>query len=343
MNAELSTLLSVAGSAWSVQSEFDWSRVVMVQNAASIPATTIDNDPQSGVNRGFNLVVLNRRGEPAFYVKCRPAVVGGVGRESRILSALHGDPELSPIVPAVQSSTSVRMQVQVMPYLHGQSLSTLDDALGPAEWREASNGILLTAERIAQRAGARCPEDLPAAAAVSIADQGAVALEYLLNIGLSVDDAAALHAVTVTAGLVPQHFQHGDLWSANIIKVAAGWRILDFEQYGVIQVPLFDAFHLVRFAPGMRGAMLAGRWVNAMLGESTPWAIMSRQVIRETAERHRLSEDVINGALAFYLPTMAASLRRRGNPSTVWAPVLLEAQTFARHLRSGGSLKLAFR
>jgi hypothetical protein len=45
---------------------------------------------------------------------------------------------------------------------------------------------------------------------------------------------------------VPSHPQHGDLWPGNIIQDEHGrWCVIDYETFGQVEFPLYDAYHLV--------------------------------------------------------------------------------------------------
>ncbi len=330
---ELARLLGLAGYPAAAVNDFDWSRLLVVQNIGPVPPE--EGHPEySGWNRGVGLALIDARGRPTHYVKCRPVGGGTAGRESRVLAALGANPDLRSLLPTVRESASTRAHLQLIPYLAGENFEAVGDVMKPAAWADAINGILDAMDRIASAANAQCvewqgPDDM-----ISVAEEVAPVLEYLQALGLSAHDAAILRDATDRAGMVRAQLQHGDLWPANIIKSKSGWRILDFEHYGVLRLPLFDALHLIRSAPGLRRAALSGVWLQAITDPQNAWSRTSQMLIRSAADRRQLDDPHIVGLMVFYLATMTSVLQRRGNQPFIWERLLRETQRLAMLLRS---------
>jgi hypothetical protein len=157
-------------------------------------------------------------------------------------------------------------------------------------------------------------------------------LQRIVQLGLSPEDADALALALSVARPAMPHPQHGDMWPANIVKTRRGWQILDFEDYGLIQVPLFDAIHFARSAPMPRNG---ATWFDVMCAPDTEWSTATRLVLRAAAQRRGLERDVVTGTLIYYLVSMTARLHERDNPRAVWGGLLSEVQSLAGLLRAG--------
>jgi hypothetical protein len=337
VNAELAELLVAAGCGTAASMEASWSRFVMVYNVSRIPRGGSRNGPRRhgvGVaHRGFNLILLDESGDPSHYVKCRPAGDPRVQRETRVMAALHAHPALGDIVPDALYRTNERLAVHVCPYVEGENLESDVASYSARAWQQAASEILLAADLIAEHAPAACPADVEVPATpMNLLTATAADLQRVVQLGLSPEDADAISLALSVARPTAAHPQHGDMWPANIVKTRRGWQILDFEDYGLIQVPLFDAIHFARSAPMPRGG---ATWFDAMSGPDTEWTTATRSVLRAAAQRRGLERDVVTGALVYYLVSMTARLHDRDNPRPVWAGLLSEVQSLAALLRAG--------
>jgi hypothetical protein len=312
--------------------ESSWSRFVMVYNVSRIPRGGPRRHGAGVAHRGFNLILLDERGNPSHYVKCRPAGDPRLQRETRIMAALHAHPELAKIVPDAWYRTSERLAVHVCPYVDGDNLESNVSKYSVRAWEQAATQILIAADRVAERAPSLCADIEMPAADLDLHTATAADLQRIVQLGLSPDDAAVISRALSVAGRAKPHAQHGDLWPANIVDTPSGWQILDFEDYGLVQIPLFDAIHFVRSAPMPRDGK---SWFDVMNAPDTEWTHASRRVLRAAAQRQGLELDVVTAALAYYLVSMTARLHDRDNPRTIWGGVLSEVQTLASQLRTG--------
>jgi hypothetical protein len=332
VNAELAELLVAAGCGTAASMESSWSRFVMVYNVSRISRGGPRRHGVGVAYRGFNLILLDERGDPSHYVKCRPAGDPRLQRETRVMAALHAHPELAEIVPDALYRTNERLAVHVCPYVEGTNLESTVAGYSPREWEQAAAEILLAADRVAGYAPSLCADVEPPASLVSLHATTASDLERVVQLGLSPEDADAIALALSVARPAAPHAQHGDMWPANIVDTRRGWQILDFEDYGLIQVPLFDAIHFARSAPMPRGG---DSWFDVMFRADSEWTQATRRVLRAAAQRRGLEHDVVTGALAYYLVSMTARLHERDNPRSVWGGVLSEVQALASLLRAG--------
>jgi hypothetical protein len=335
INAELAELLVAAGCGVGADIESAWSRVVMVHNVSRVPR---GGPRRTGTltNRGFNLLLLDDHGEPSHYVKCRQAGDATLQRETRIMAALHAHPDLQSIVPSARALASERLELHVAPYVEGENFQASVDKLSARAWASAASGILLAADRVADLAPTLCAELASSAGRAYMEQEVNLTLRRILALGLPPEDVEPLRRAIAIASAAPRHAQHGDLWPANIVRTRTGWQFLDFEDYGIVQMPLFDTLHLVRYAPGLPTTEPGG-WLGAMSGPDTSWTRAIRGVVAAAVERGHLSDDIVTGATAYYLVAMAVRLHERGNPRSSWEPVLLEASEMAARLRDGES------
>jgi hypothetical protein len=332
VNAELAELLVAAGCGTAASMEASWSRFVMVYNVSRIPRGGPRLHGAGVAHRGFNLILLDERGDPSHYVKCRPAGDPRLQRETRVMAALHAHPDLAKIVPDAWYRTSERLAVHVCAYVDGENLESNVSKYSVRAWEQAATEILIAADRVAEHAPALCVDIEMPAAPLDLHAATAPDLQRVVQLGLSPDDADAISRALAVAARAKPHAQHGDLWPANIVDTPSGWQILDFEDYGLIHIPLFDAIHFVRSAPMARDGK---HWFDVMNAPDTDWTHASRRVLRAAAQRRELGHDVVTAALAYYLVSMTARLHDRDNPRTIWGGVLAEVQTLASQLRAG--------
>src|SRR5439155_45094 len=204
-----------------------WSEALILQNYGAIPPA-VGKHGFYVWNRGFNLLLLGRRGEPRYFCKCRPAADQNLGRETAVLRALNRDPELSGVAP------------------------------------------------------------------------------------------------------LPRLLQHGDLWPANILWHQGSWRLLDFESFGRVQVPLYDVHHFVRTCGSLRRprSEATGGWLDRLASRDRE-AALCRETIRREAGELGLNAAQALGVLLYYLVDITAQFRLRGVPRSFWGPLALEVQRAA--------------
>ena len=332
LNADLAELLVAAGCGTAASMESSWSRFVMVYNVSRIPRGGPRRHGVGVAHRGFNLILLDDDGDPSHYVKCRPSGDPRLQRETRIMAALHAKPALAEIVPDALYRGNDRLAVHVCPYVEGENLEANIASHSVRTWEQAASEILVAADLVADHADAIGSDVELSRTPISLQAATAADLQRIVQLGLSPEDADAIDLALSATRPVKPHAQHGDLWPANIVQTRRGWQILDFEDYGLIQIPLFDAIHFVRAAPMPRDGQ---SWFEVMNSRETEWTRATRRVLRAAAGRRALESDAVTGALAYYLVSMTARLHERDNPRTIWGGVLSEVQTLASLLRKG--------
>jgi len=132
-----------------------------------------------------------------------------------------------------------------------------------------------------------------------------LALLELLGLDATASSQLARHFCAVQ---LPAWPQHGDFWPRNVLVVAGGWKVLDFEACGEIVLPLYDVFHMIRGCSEAASGG-AGNWLEL-------WAEAGMAARPLSASVRRLSRGLettaMEAALVAYLVEFAARLHRRG-------------------------------
>ena len=212
--------------------------------------------------------------------------------------------------------------------------------MSPAEWRAS----ILALTRLAcdvGHAGRACLPELVRAEAFDFFREGEAPLATL---PLGGAQRAALAEALRAAGTAPTFPQHGDLWPGNVIRERETWRLLDFDLFGRVDAPLFDACHLTFTSTDY---LLSGGH-----GLDIPWVLRlqghddlgrgGREILRQNAVAQGLSADQALGGLLYYLVEATARLLRKGAQSDVWGAPLAEAAAMADGLRGGGDPREIF-
>jgi fructosamine-3-kinase len=132
---------------------------------------------------------------------------------------------------------------------------------------------------------------------------------------------------------VPGRLQHGDLWPANVLRRGDSWWLLDYELFGEVRVPLYDALHLLRTSDRIRRPR-AETWVASLMDETAETAA-TRAILGRAAQRHGLTPAEVAAAFVYYVADGAARSWRRQAAADFWEPVLAEAETLADLEASG--------
>jgi Ser/Thr protein kinase RdoA (MazF antagonist) len=103
---------------------------------------------------------------------------------------------------------------------------------------------------------------------------------------------------------MPRELQHGDLWPDNVLRHAGGWQLIDFAEFGDVNVPLYDLWHMIRYRPRGR--------IARMRPFANRWDAVRRQLISSEMRRLQLSPAEIGATRLFYLVHMAAYRTRHG-------------------------------
>ena len=341
MNVALAQALGVAVGALGDTLPADWRRIVMIKNDGPIPVPVrpLVGDP----DRGFNLLLLSESGQPVHYVRCRDATDAVATREAEILQRLSEAPDVRAHIPESASSRADGIQVLASRYMQGRLLAHVLRGMPAARWREALFELTDLAMSIGAAAEQRVP-GLRNPAPFVFLTEAEEPLGSLAASGLAQQDAEALARLLAHAGSVARFPQHGDLWPGNVIRDGAVWRLLDFELFGRVEAPLFDACHLTYTSTeylltGGRG--FGGSWI-AHLRNERPVGLAARAVLRRSADAHGLAPREAIGALIYCFVEMSDRLRRRGAQASVWQVPLAELGAIAGMIRDGADLEAAF-
>ena len=318
------------GGPWS------WSDAVMVLNVGAI----LSPAPERGdlmSNRGFNLVLFDRSGAPEYYCKVRPSHHTEALRGIRVLVALR-DAGLDGLVPRTWEVASTELLVQVSEHVPGVPFSQRIARLGPAAMARAAEEVLALADRVSRTAAAVAPAELVGGGRVAIASRAAPVLEYLADGLLSPDQVAALGQAMEEAGEVPGLPQHGDLWAGNVVQRRDGWTLLDFELFGLVDVPLYDVLHFLRttwyLRNGHKRRTAAATWLASLAGDSADTAL-ARTALRSQCDAMGLTGAQVRGMVAYYVTDIAYRSHRRRVPGWMSERLVGEAAALGRMLRSG--------
>jgi hypothetical protein len=348
MTSSLAALLEQAG--FDTSERGFWQRVVMVHNWGMLPAEQLDEGDVMAT-RGFNALVLDRAGVPTHFCKCRPPTKAWI-QQTALYAQMSRVPALRRIIPRARDVSSRDLHMSITTYVPGRLLASRVSWMRRATLRATLREILEEMETISQHAAVIDPEEDPQ---VDLAGQSAWAFDAIPLSLLAAENASVLRATVAAAGRVARVPQHGDLWPMNVLRYDHRWLLLDFEIFGRIQVPLYDAFHLVRSCWAMRQGWLqrTAHWLRNPV--TSPWApnwIASlrsasasdpyRQTLAWAQARHGLTNTKAVGALAFYLIDVAARMYLRRLPMVYVEPYLRDLGVLAESLASGETFAAAF-
>lgn len=339
MSSVIATLLATSGAPIARRG-IDWKRVLLVNNVGAIPNNAVAGEVEE--NRGFNLVFLDASGSPELFCKCRPAN-SGFRERSSIAARLSRIPALSELMPRSWAVHTQVVDAEVTRYVDGPLLEQYLPAMTTEEVIATLNVVIDAAATISQHA-ACVGSDLPVREPeISLADASAWMEGTLREAGLTASAWSTLFGALERGGRVPGALQHGDLWPRNVIAAAGRWQILDFEQYGSVQVPLYDALHLVRTAWDARTThRKPGRaWLDELVGGSAEGAAY-RVVLRNAAEHAGVTPRQAAGALVYYVVDVLARMQRRRALPPYATPFLVEAERLAEFIAKAGRVEDVF-
>jgi len=342
MKHELHELLVAADRAGNLTRDIPEDGILIVENYGAIPPAV----RRSGCyvwNRGFNVVLLGRDDAPRYFCKCRPIADGNLERETAVLRALNSDPELCTIVPRASGARDGEVQLQLNEFVPGWLYERALPRLTEFAWVESMAQILSVARMVSRRATNLLPSLLttPAPAPAPLCVAAANALRELSAVGLAADVLQGLERALARAGAIPPLLQHGDLWPGNVLWHHGSWRLLDFEVFGIVQTPLYDACHFVRNCWTLREPRVAATttWVARLASDARDAELCRRTILTE-ARHLGLAATQAAGVLAYYVVDATAQLIRRGTPQVAWAPLMREVLAAGELLRGGAALRL---
>jgi len=340
MTSNFAALLEQAG--FDTAERGFWQRVVMVHNWGMLPAEQL-HEGDVMATRGFNALVLDRSGVPTHFCKCRPPTKAWI-RQTALYARMSRVPALRRIIPRARDVSSRDLHMSITTYVPGRLLASRVPWMRRTTLGATLREILEQMETIAQYADAI---DLEEDSHVDLAANAAWAFDAIPSSLLAAEKAAVLRATVAAAGRLRRVPQHGDLWPMNVLRYDGRWLLLDFEIFGRIQVPLYDAFHLVRSCWAMRQGWLqrtvhrmrnpaASRWAPNWIAclrssSSDPY----RHTLAWARARHGLTNTEAVGALAFYLIDVAARMYLRRLPMEYVEPYLRDLGVLAECLAAG--------
>ena len=285
-----------------------WNQVLVLRNLGyAYGSVDIRGAPAA---RGMHLILLAPDGSPSKYVKCRP--VGGAGEhEAAVLKALAEDPVTSSSVPSsscrvVEGAHFLAMEIidglRLDHYLKGRSGALAEEMIGRILDVTGSFQEVMDETSTVPSGDVDLNDPWPALGS---------AIPTLLEAGFSTDQLERLEALLQDAGPMPRQSQHGDLAPINIILRGSGIVVLDFDLYGEVSMPLFDAWHLVRLSTRFGSQGDHPLW----------WEGRTARLVHERGRQLGLDPSQIRGTLAWYLAMMQHILMRRRNIETYWRPL----------------------
>ena len=234
MNRELRRLLELAGYPDANEPDL-WQRAVMFNNVGAIPRPS--HHDRDYVWHGFHLLLVDRRGNPTHFAKCRSADDAPLERECTVLAILGPDPVLQRVIPQNRSASSQMIRLQLTRWLPGVTLERMAPGMEAGVWGEAVQTILERASLVSDRAAALLPDLLGPQPTIDLMAEATDHLTTLRREGIEPGLIDPIAAALADAPPVPRRLQHGDLWPGNIIHWEDDWWLLDFEAFGRVQVP----------------------------------------------------------------------------------------------------------
>jgi hypothetical protein len=308
-----------------------WTNLVIVRNTGPIRAANpLPGDRMS--NRGFNALLIGTMGLPTHYLKVRPTVHDGFEREVQVHMAMVAHPDGRRLAPPAQTFVLGPMRVLVQDYIQGYRFDgVLKEKSRGAAWREPVGAFLAHSAEfwtiLEDILAPGTPTDQESRTLARVGETFTV----LSGLGLRKSAASRLEG-RIGDLILPSRPQHGDFWPRNILELAGGWRILDFESCGEIDLPLYDFFHLVRGALGFAVGWEPGVWLAR-------WAAGGSQRDRFWEAQRRLTERFsvaqIEGTLVCYLSDFCVRLFRRGLSRDALTPWLRELEFLVDGLNEG--------
>jgi len=337
MISELERLLADAGyrcPAGGDLREF----LLITRNHGSIPVTSDQHPGFAG--RGFQLVLLDRRGNPSHYARCRWADDILFARECEYVTVLAMDEELAGLMPRFRTASSSTLRVLVSEYLSGGTHLGRLRRQSARSWLRAARSAAGLRDRLSERAHLLLPSlnnRLRGEVPSRIASER---LDTLVHAGLPLDDARALASAVGPLDDCPGSVQHGDFWPGNLIRHQRSWWLIDYEEFGTVFAPLFDVLHFLQQTARIRAWGSTGPW----LGEGasampSSWKHAFGSLLDGQIERLGMSPPQLAAAVTFYVVRMGSHRLRPGVSRQFAEPLLEDARTIARWARGSGALE----
>ena len=329
MKRELRELLESAGIGDANEPDL-WKRAVMLHVAGLLPPPR--DLPNANREAGFHLLLLDEFGNVVHRVKCRAADDEWFQRECDTLAALKDDPELSGLVLQVATAASRNLRIHVSRQLPGGSYLTAMRRQGLSDWQGSVEEILANVHKIGERAKRTIPWLQSSSPTVSLTRALEHRFEQLEDRDIDAASIAALREALEGVS-VPCHPQHGDLWPGNIIQDEHGrWCVIDYETFGQVEFPLYDAYHLVwssRHATGRRGI-----WPWKASRESA-WQEARNEILERSVRRYGLTDRQAGALRLAFMIELTAHRMRPGAPPAYSLGLRAGLRQLAQQLASG--------
>lgn len=320
MKSKLAPLFEAAGLATEVK---DWRNLILLHNGARIPPLLPFNGDFVW-NWGFKLLILGPDGTPTHFAKCR-ASAPGVISATRLRLLLSRDPLCADVVPMTWAAQHQGLHIEISRYLPGRMYDAILPELTNNAWRESMRQIVEAANRVSHRVPAVLERDGQMQnGRFDFRIESMRALACLREVGFSDADIALLASIFEAGGTTERRPQHGDLWARNIVRFDQHWWLLDFDLFGQVQAPLYDACHLVCTSTDQRASNLRlpqKSWLGR-LRDGDSLAEPGLDVIRWLALQETLAPTSFVAAFLFYLVESATRLYGRGTERDYWEPAM---------------------
>jgi hypothetical protein len=280
-----------------------WSDVLLVRNVGPL-LTSVPRAGDNISNRGFNAIVFAPAGDPTHFLKVRSVAHDGFTREASVTVQLSAQPQLAALVPTSCTFFAGPARILALEFIEGLALDVLIRARHAPAWHELAADVLRSTVPLREAIGALSSE-VPADHAQVLSWRADLDLLASLGLDVAVTRELAARLDAVTLAMWPQH---GDFWPHNILKVASGWRVLDYESCGEAATPLFDVFHVIRGCAESSGGG-RGDWIERWIEAGTA----ARPLADEVRSAARGFDHVsIEASLVAYKVKFTATLHRRG-------------------------------
>ena len=289
-----------------------WDRTLLLNNTGSLKAR-VRGEPPVSTDRGFHLLLLSEAGEPEYYCKCRPRNPDGSDRRAaRFLRRFQKDPDTRSIVPRQGHAHNRRIDVQVAGFVRAPRMDKVLEGLDERAFHELVKNVQSAALRLS-RTALRVKGS--SAQQVDLVQESDPLLRDLPQLGVATEVGNLLRRGLAQVGDVPPFPQHRDLWPNNVFAHEdGGCTIVDFDDFGVVRVPLHDAFHLLRTSTAGAGRMESRLWFEHLQVGDTIVA----EIIRDAGRELGLTTRQVGGCLLYYFLDIAVATFRRGGPETFW-------------------------
>ena len=321
MNRELTVLLRGLG--------IEPAESLLIQNTSAI-----NRRGESPDGHGFKLVLLDADGRITHFCKCAGANVEWLQREAEVVEAMRTDTDIGRRVMPVWSGATAAIRVLVSAYAPGGDWRSRVSNQSTGEWTEATSEVLALASRISDRTPTLIPRYADRSP-VSIVAEAEPLLTLLGQLGSSERALIDIRSAMARARSLERSVQHGDLWAPNILETPEGWQLTDFELFGDVQVPLYDALHFVRTSMELRHSNgTEFSWLSAMTAEG-PDAAAARVLLRDAADRVGLDPAQREAVVLYYVVDIAARVAMRRAPKADQARYAAQVEAFSRTIGHG--------